>query len=107
MPELRLNVGLNWRGDKSNAGLYVRHIGGYDDREPGKTNSSISGNTVYDLQYGYTFGGKTDLTVGIINVGDEDPPAIDRGSVNGRVSFDQQVHDPRGRITYIRLSYTF
>ena len=41
------------------------------------------------------------------NVTDEDPPVIDRGSVNGRVGFDQQVHDPRGRVWYVRLLHSF
>ena len=107
VPDFRLNVGANWMSDDMSAGIYVRHIGGYDDREPGVTHNSIGDNTVVDLQFGYTFAGNTNVTVGAINVADEDPPAIDRGSVSGRTSFDTQVHDPSGRVIYIRLLHTF
>ena len=112
VPDFRLNVGANWFSDNQNASLHVRHIGEYDDREPDVTHNSIDAYTVVDLQYGYRFdgllgGGSTTFTVGINNIADEDPPAIDRGSVNGRIGFDGQVHDPRGRVTYLRLTHTF
>ncbi|MEM6808927.1 MAG: TonB-dependent receptor [Pseudomonadota bacterium] len=112
VPDFRLNVGANWYNDKQNASVFVRHIGGYDDREPDSANDSIDSFTVVDLQYGYTFdgligSGSTNIVVGMNNVADEDPPAIDRGSVNGRIGFDGQVHDPRGRITYVRFTQSF
>jgi len=112
VPDFRLNAGANWRGSNANAGVYIRHIGGYDDREPGVTHNGIDSNTVVDLQFGYSFEellglGTTNVTLGVNNVADEDPPAIDRGSVSGRVGFDQQVHDPRGRVVYLRLLHTF
>ena len=112
VPDFRLNVGANWFTENQNAALYVRHIGEYDDREPDVTNATIDSYTVVDFQYGYTWddligSGSTNVTVGVNNVADEDPPAIDRGSVNGRIGFDGQVHDPRGRVTYIRLTQTF
>lgn len=112
VPELRLNLGASWRGSNANAGIYVRHIGSYDDREPSVTHNGIDDNTVVDIQFGYSFeellgSGTTNFTLGVNNVADEDPPAIDRGSVAGRVGFDQQVHDPRGRIVYVRLSHQF
>ncbi len=112
VPDFRLNVSATWRDDRQNIGLYVRHIGSYDDRELDSENDSIDSNTVLDVQYGYTFDGligegMTDLTIGVNNVTDEDPPAIDRGSSNGRIGFDQQVHDPRGRIVYLRFKHTF
>lgn len=112
VPDLRANLGVTWRGDVQNIGLYIRHIGGYDDREPGVDHDTIDSQTVVDLQYGIAFedlvgGGTTHMTLGVNNIADEDPPAIDRGSNNGRIGFDQQVHDPRGRIVYLRLKHTF
>ncbi len=108
VPDFRMNVGVSWMSDRQSAGMYIRYISGYDDDD----NDAIDSNTVLDLQYGYTFdelfgSGTTNVTVGINNVADEDPPAIDRGSNNGRIGFDQQVHDPRGRIVYLRMKYTF
>jgi len=110
VPDLRANLGFTWRDEDQNAGLYVRHIGAYDDRTPTKVNSSIGAQTVLDVQYGRGFemgGGITDVTVGINNITDEDPPAIDLGSANGRLGYDNQVHDVRGRTIYLRLKHTF
>ena len=112
VPDLRVNLGVNWMSDKQVAGIYVRHIGDYDDREPDGDNDGIDAFTVLDLQYSYTFdelmgSGSTTFSIGMNNATDEDPPAIDRGSVNGRIGFDQQVADPRGRITYLRVKHTF
>lgn len=112
VPDFRVNLGVSWRDESQNAGLYIRHIGAYEDRTPSKINPSISSNTVLDFQYGIALDGllgdgSTDVTFGINNLTDEVPPAIGRGSVNGRVGFDQQVHDPRGRIAYLRLKHTF
>ncbi len=112
VPDLRVNVGATWTNDRHVAGMYVRYITEYDDRGPGVTNDAIDDNTTLDLQYGYTFdevlgSGTTSVTIGVNNVTDEEPPAIDRASINGRIGFDQQVHDPRGRIAYLRLKHTF
>ena len=110
VPDLRANAGFTWRDENQNAGLFVRHIGAYDDRTPTIENSSIDSQTVLDLQYGRTFEfaeGTTDFTVGINNITDEEPPAIDRKSASGRLGYDNQVHDPRGRTIYLRLKHTF
>ena len=107
-----MNVRVTWLNEKHSVRLSVSHIGEYDDDAPGFTNESIDDDTVLDFQYSYTFGellgaGATTVTFGVNNLTDEDPPAIDRRSVNGRIGFDQQVHDPRGRIMYLRLKHTF
>ena len=110
VPDLRVNVGFTWRDEKQNAGLFVRHVGGYDDRTPTIENNSIDGQTVLDLQYGRSIefaGGYSDITVGVNNLTDEDPPAIDRRSQSGRLGYDNQVHDPRGRTIYVRVKHTF
>jgi len=110
VPDLRANLGFTWRDENQSAGLYVRHIGAYDDRTPTKVNSSIEAETVLDVQYGRGFevgGGITDVTVGINNFTDEEPPTIGLGSSNGRLGYDNQVHDVRGRTIYLRLKHTF
>lgn len=110
VPDFRTNLGFTWRDENQNAGLFFRHIGAYDDRTPTITNSSIDGQTVIDIQYGRSFdvaGGTTDFTIGVNNLTDEDPPAIDRASQSGRLGYDNQVHDPRGRTAYLRVKHTF
>ncbi len=112
VPDTRLNVGLDWRNDKHAFSLWARHIGGYDDRSPSNEFEGIDALTVLDVQYmlsldGLFGDGVTDLSVGVNNLTDEDPPAIDRASASGRRAFDSQVHDPRGQIIYLRLKHTF
>jgi iron complex outermembrane receptor protein len=110
VPETRLNVGVDWRTDKHAVNLWARYIGGYDDRSPGNEFEAIDSWTVLDFQYMLSLnvgGGVTDLSIGVNNLTDEDPPAIDRASANGRRAFDNQVHDPRGQIFYLRFKHSF
>jgi iron complex outermembrane receptor protein len=112
VPDTRLNLGADYRSENRTLSLAARHIGGYDDRTPGNTYDAIDSLTVWDVQYsismdGAVGSGVTDLAVGVNNLTDEDPPAVDRDSSNGRRAFDSQVHDPRGRIIYLRLKHTF
>lgn len=113
MPDLRANLAVTWRNDRHRAIVNFRHIGSYDDRTPTNTFAGIDSQTLIDLQYGLDvsglFGsdGVTALTVGINNVADEDPPAIDLSSAEGRISYDNQVADPRGRVFYVRINHGF
>jgi iron complex outermembrane receptor protein len=112
VPDMRLNVGADWRRENRSLSLTARHVGGYDDRTPGNTYNAIDSLTVWDAQYsvsldGLVGSGVTDVAVGVNNLTDEEPPAIDRDSSNGRRAFDSQVHDPRGRIIYLRMKHTF
>lgn len=113
VPDTRANLGISWRTSMHSINVTARHIGGYDDRTPGNTLDSIDSQTVLDAQYSVAFdglfgdGGVTDISIGANNLTDEDPPAIDRASANGRRAFDSKVHDPRGRIVYLRMKHTF
>jgi iron complex outermembrane receptor protein len=112
VPDTRFNVGFDWRSGEQSASFYIRHIGGYDDRTQGNEYDAIDSQTVLDAQYSYDFDklfgqGVTNLTVGVNNLTDEEPPAVDRSSADGRRAFDSLVHDPRGRIIYARFKHTF
>jgi len=110
VPEMRLNVGVDWRTDQHGVNLWVRHIGSYDDRTPSNEFDTIDSHTVLDVQYMYSLnlvGGMTDFSIGVNNLTDEDPPAVDRDSANGRRAFDSQVHDPRGQTVYFRVRHSF
>lgn len=112
VPDTRVNVGFDWNNDQHSFSFYVRHIGGYDDRTPNTDYDSIDSFTVFDTNYSFdTSGligeGTTNLSIGINNLTDEEPPAIDRDSANGRRAFDSLVHDPRGRTIYARFKHSF
>jgi iron complex outermembrane receptor protein len=111
-PELRVNLGLNWAMDAYSANLFVRHISSYDDDQnvDGTTGNflEIDSHTTFDAQFnvdlGNIFETKSDyvLTVGGINLTDENPPQLFTNA-----GFDSKVHDPRGRQIYARLAIQF
>ena len=108
LPDLRANLALTWRTDRHSAGLTGRYISAYDDRTPTAGSTGIDSQTVWDLQYGINLdglagSGSTNLTIGINNILDEDPPEV----AVDRIAYDGQVHDPRGRIVYVRAKHNF
>ncbi|WP_339724292.1 TonB-dependent receptor [uncultured Paraglaciecola sp.] len=118
-PELRMNLGLNWQHESHSANIFVRYISSYDDDQNCADGTlSVSGcadgfkeiesHVTIDMQYNVNLGSifetKTDyvLTLGGINITDEDPPQVFTNS-----GFDSKVHDPRGRQIYARLAVEF
>lgn len=101
-PEWRGNASLFWSLGGHDFGATVRYIDSYADDNA--SNVQIDSQTTLDLQYGYNFGGlfgedrETRLTVGAINATNQDPPVA-----SGIATFDTTVHDPRGRLIYVRL----
>jgi iron complex outermembrane receptor protein len=112
VPDTRINLGFDWKNEQHSVSFYVRHIGGYEDRTPNNDYDAIDSFTVFDTNYsfdskGLIGEGTTNFSVGINNLTDEEPPAIDRNSANGRRAFDSLVHDPRGRTIYVRFKHSF
>jgi outer membrane receptor protein involved in Fe transport len=119
-PELRANLGLTWRKDAYSANLFVRYISSYDDDQNCADGSIISqgcgsaglkeidSHVTFDAQFNVDLSALIDtqtsylLTVGGINLTDENPPQVFTNS-----GFDSKVHDPRGRQIYARLAVEF
>ncbi|WP_100656990.1 TonB-dependent receptor plug domain-containing protein [Alteromonas flava] len=118
-PELRANLGLNWSHDIHSANLFVRYISSYDDDQncaDGSPNggscaggfkeidSMVTVDAQYNVNLGEIFETETDylLTLGGINLFDEEPPQVFTNS-----GFDSKVHDPRGRQIYARIAVEF
>lgn len=118
-PELRMNLGLAWQHDVHAANIFVRYISSYDDDQncaDGTANIGGCSNGFYevdsqvtvDAQYNIDLGAMFEteqryvLTLGGINIFDEDPPQLFTNS-----GFDSKVHDPRGRQIYARLAIEF
>jgi outer membrane receptor protein involved in Fe transport len=132
MPRLRFSVPLRWLFNGHVLGVTMRYIGGYNDdsettierygladihsslcagaRSWGdclavSEGESIPSWTVFDANYGYTFDGdgyKIRLTVGVINLANAAPPAVE-----SPLGYEIGVHDPRGRMVYARLNGAF
>ena len=69
--------------------------------------AQIDSHTTVDLQYSYRFGGigpvqDAAITLGVINLFDEEPPFVDTDG-----GFETRTHDPRGRLVYARLKVGF
>lgn len=105
-PKWRMNFNADWMMGNHSANVIVRHISSYNDDN--NSNESISAHTTVDLQYSYLLealfsdSDNTIVTVGMINVFDQDPPSV--VAVQG---FDSKVHDPRGRMVYAKLRKNF
>ena len=111
-PELRFNAGVGWINGAHSANLFARYISAYDDdQNPDATTGAlpeIDSWTSFDAQYSIDTAVLLDrevapiLTFGAINLTGEDPPQV---FTNG--GFDSKVHDPRGRMFYIRFKQAF
>ena len=80
---------------------------GDGDGEPDSvTTSNELGQTFYhDVQFGYNFADDNfDVTVGVNNVLDKDPPVSTSAFAN---SYDVQTYDVPGRFPYLRLRKSF
>lgn len=99
VPELRGNISLDWQLDRHRATVFARHIDSYTDDATG---NGIDAFDTVDARYSYTLGAeqKTELTLGAVNLLDEEPP-----SVTTFIGFDVQTHDPRGRLLYLKVSH--
>jgi len=105
-PELRVNGGVSWTNDKHSLSAIVRHIGSYEDDEGLREETEIDSFTTVDLQYLISLGEDpekaTTVTVGLINALDQDVPGVETNR-----GFDTKVHDPRGRLAYVRFKKAF
>ncbi|MCC3859826.1 TonB-dependent receptor domain-containing protein [Pseudemcibacter aquimaris] len=103
MPEWRANFNVSFSGENHFAHLFLRYIDSYTDDQ---NDVVVPTYTTVDFQYGYIFGDPDNApltaTVGVINMFDKDVPRL---QTNG--GFDSKVHDPRGRMIYMKLSKQF
>lgn len=107
-PETRANLSLNWSPGIHSLTGTLRYIGAYDNDDADGFGDEIDAFASVDLQYSADLSGLTGLgegttfTLGANNVFDEDPPFV--ASAQG---YDPTVHDPRGRMVYVRLTQSF
>ncbi len=104
-PELRANVGLNWIHGVHSANVFYRFVDGYENDNNGDSIDSFDQVDVqYNLALGSIFGGAstTSLSLGVINLFDQDPPFV---AIAG--NFDPRTGDPRGQRVYVNLGFGF
>ncbi len=105
IPEWRGNVNFSWSWGGHGFNAFVRYIDSYANNE---NDTTVGSHTTLDLQYTLSFeevfNGSTGtaLTIGAINVLNNDIPELDTFG-----GFDSKVHDPRGRLVYVSLKQGF
>jgi hypothetical protein len=124
LPEWKVNGTLSWSMDNHRAFLIVKYVDDLESDIPAGTRGFFAGTarlagngsvaadlgdtkiesmTTADLQYTYSFGERgwlsdSNVTLGIQNVTDEEPPVI--GVVT---AYDGTLHDGRGRLWFLRV----
>jgi iron complex outermembrane receptor protein len=108
-PEWKANAFVQWQTDRHVVNAYVRYIDAYvdDEVELGQGSASyrpIDSQVTLDAQYVLTLSAQRapQLTFGVINATDEDPPRVHTSG-----GYDSKVHDPRGRMLYAKALFRF
>lgn len=105
-PVWRGNVFAHWRMGGQSASLYGRYIDGLKDDEAG--NAKVKSHFTWDAQYQLAFAtptldeSKTTLTVGATNILGQSIPEI-----RGSDAFIGELYDPRERVVYARVQFSF
>jgi iron complex outermembrane receptor protein len=123
MPKLRLSVPLRWLYSGHVVGATMRYVDGYNDDSEQTVEryadvlpngafdinnlalaegEAIPSWVVFDANYGFTVGDddqRIQLAVGVLNLLDADPPEVE-----SPLGYEVGVHDPRGRLIYVRVT---
>ncbi|MYN25973.1 TonB-dependent receptor [Duganella levis] len=104
----RHNATINWSKGPWGASLTNRYMSGYTDQngvEPEFFNQ-VKSYSVWSLSGNYTGIKHVDLTVGVRNLLDEEPPFTNQ-STTFQQGYDPRYTDPLGRTWYARITYKF
>lgn len=104
LPHWRSSIMLGWSNGGHEVSTTVRYTGAYKDDE--NNDDRIDDHLTQDFQYNYfvpvVMNVEPQLTLGVINMFDQDPPAV-----NTNYGFDSKLHDPRGRLVYGRITLRY
>ncbi|MBD9480375.1 TonB-dependent receptor [Pseudoxanthomonas sp. PXM02] len=116
IPEWTSTATLDWKQGNWNAAWSVRHLSEMEEACAAvdtaaycssATTNTLAATTYHDLQLGYDFAWfkGLQLTGGVNNVFDEDPPVCTSCSLNG---YEASTYDiPGGRFFYVRANLRF
>jgi iron complex outermembrane recepter protein len=104
VPDFKMNAGFTVSRDGHSFNFSGRYIGSYTDdqsRLPIDSQLTFDARATLSLE-AYTGSENSNISVGAINLFDEDPPAL-----TSRPGYDNEVHDIRGRQIYVTLKHRF
>ena len=95
LPEWRSNLSLNFSRNHHSTTWFTRYVSDYDD--DANNDKTIADQFTHDLTYSYRYLGfgslETEFALGVFNMFDRDPPAVE-----AVLGYDTKIHDPRGRM---------
>jgi iron complex outermembrane receptor protein len=103
---------LNWNYENWALNLQQNFSRGYEDQnssssvKAGYRNHKVSDYTTYNISGTYKGFKNLEVTAGIKNIFDEDPPASNVGD-NFQMGYDPRYADPLGRTYFVRGTYKF
>lgn len=101
LPEYKARLLFDYSSNRHYATAIVNHVSGLTEPLSIPANLKVDSHTTVDLAYTYSFDRMNlQMTAGAVNVFDEDPP-----TASGFNAFESTIHDPRGRLWYLRLRY--
>jgi outer membrane receptor protein involved in Fe transport len=104
-PRVKAQASVRYIDTRYQIGWKARHIGGSADLPANPVNGGRVASVWYqDLQGNLALTGALQLSLGVDNVLDTQPPA---SAANNPVNFDIYTYDVRGRYFYARLSAKF
>ena len=102
MPKIRGNLGVTFEKGAHTVSTQLRYI---DDYENDQSNTTIDSLVTLDGQYStQLFNDNAQLSIGIKNIMDEDPPSL---GANVRPGYDNVMHNVLGRTVYMSLNHSF
>jgi len=104
MPQDKASLAAHWQLDQHSVYARMDYVSSYLNNRQGETIDSFA---PVEMQYRYLFDmqdAEAAISVGVINLFDEAPPLVNDGA---NFSYDPKQHDPRGRIFYVKGSYSF
>ncbi|MEL1263232.1 TonB-dependent receptor [Pseudoxanthomonas putridarboris] len=116
IPEWTSNATLDWKRGNWNAAWSIRYLSEMEEAclaaDPAEfcdtpTSNTLAATTYHDVQLGYDFDWLKglQLTAGVNNLFDEDPPVCTSCSLNG---YEASTYDiPGGRFFYVRANLRF
>jgi len=111
LPKFKGNATASWKYDEHMISVSLNYIDSYEENLADLASPingfKINSFTTVDLQYAVDIERwGANLSVGLINAFDAKPPAV--GLTNVELSgYDRQIHDPRGRILYLKVAKSF
>jgi len=104
MPEDKASFSVHWQTDQHSVYARTDYVSSYTNNRQGDTIKSFA---PVEVQYRYLMDldeAQAAISVGVINLFDEQAPFVANGA---NFSYDPKQHDPRGRVLYVKGSYTF